>query len=122
MTDVDTFTQAYIAAALWSSSNDEGIPLDNLDAEIAPMLIERAVADCATFQRMHADLLAQAYASELGYDESQAGHDFWLTRCHHGAGFWDRGLGDVGDKLTEAAHATGNADLYIGDDGLIYCA
>lgn len=52
----------------------------------------------------------------------RAGHDFWLTRCGHGAGFWDRGLGDIGCKLTEAASVYGSVDLYIGDDGLIYAA
>lgn len=23
-------------------------------------------------------------------DDERAGHDFWLTRAGHGAGFWDR--------------------------------
>jgi hypothetical protein len=43
-----------------------------------------------------------------GYDPSQGspatylGHDLWLTSCGHGTGFWDRGLGDLGDRLTDA--------------------
>ena len=35
----------------------------------------------------------------------------WLTRNRHGAGFWDRGLGRVGDILTEVAHSFGEAYL-----------
>lgn len=46
---------------------------------------------------------------------------FWLTRCGHGCGFWD---GDWSEPaatiLTDAAHAFGNVDLYVGDDGKIY--
>ena len=29
-----------------------------------------------------------------------AGHDFALTRNGHGTGFWDRGLGEMGDMLS----------------------
>ena len=54
------------------------------------------------------------------YAESINGHDFWLTRNRHGAGFWDRGLEFVGINLTDAAHAWGEFNLYVGDDGLIY--
>jgi hypothetical protein len=53
---------------------------------------------------------------------AQIGHDFWLTRNRHGAGFWDRGLGDLGDKLTAAAHTYGESNLYVGDDGQVYVA
>ena len=63
----------------------------------------------------------EANQSDLeNLDPGQIGHDFWLTRNRHGAGFWDRGLGDVGDRLTKAAHAFGESDLYVGDDGNLY--
>lgn len=39
-------------------------------------------------------------------------HDYWLTRNHHGAGFWDRGLGDLGDRLTEAAQQDGDYHVW----------
>lgn len=51
---------------------------------------------------------------------AQFGHDLWLTRNHHGAGFWDRGRGELGERLTEAAHKMGEQNLYVGDDGHIY--
>jgi hypothetical protein len=43
-----------------------------------------------------------------------------MNRNRHGAGYWDRGLGSAGDKLTEFAHSFGSCDLYRGDDGLLY--
>ena len=47
------------------------------------------------------------------YDWGQLGHDLWLTRNHHGTGFWDRGLGGLGTSLTDIAHAMGEQHLYI---------
>lgn len=114
-TKLDQFTLAYIECALWSSTDDDGEPLDNGWHELAPETIERMAEDCADFQREHSELLE-------GISSAQAGHDFWLTRNQHGAGFWDRGLGAKGDELTAASHAYGGRDLYIGDDGLIYLA
>ena len=77
--------------------------------------------DCQKFQADNDDLLARAYGEDgTTYSAERAGHDFWLTRNGHGAGYWDRDLGAVGDSLTEKAHDYGDADLYRGDDGLIY--
>jgi hypothetical protein len=75
--------------------------------------VKQAEKDCADFRDDAGDLLD-------GIDESQAAHDFWLTRNGHGAGFWDRGLGKVGQKLTKIAKDFGSVDLYVGDDGTIY--
>lgn len=51
----------------------------------------------------------------------RAGHDFWLTRNHHGAGFWDGDWPEAaGETLTNAAHSYGETDLYKGDDKLLY--
>jgi len=55
-----------------------------------------------------------------GMNDEQIGHDFWLTRNGHGAGFWDRGLGDMGEKLTEIAKSFGGCNAVLGDDGSIY--
>jgi len=75
--------------------------------------------DCADFQEQNEKLLAEAYDHEK-YDASYAGHDLWLSRNGHGAGYFDRNLGDVGERLQDAARALGNFDLYVGDDGKIH--
>jgi hypothetical protein len=46
--------------------------------------------------------------------------DYCPTRNRHGAGFWDRGLGDLGDQLTDAAHTMGSMDAYIGDGNKVH--
>lgn len=54
--------------------------------------------------------------SELPADWEQHGHDFLLTRNHHGAGFWDRGYtNDMADTLTENAQAFGEHSVLTDD-------
>ena len=66
----------------------------------------------------------ESFAKELEATEAsdaQNGHDLWLTRNGHGAGYWDRGYDDkVSDAITDAAKSLGSVDWYVGDDGLIY--
>lgn len=47
----------------------------------------------------------------------QIGHDFWLTRNRHGAGFWDRGLGALGERLTHIAHSMG--EVWVCESGRV---
>lgn len=117
LSHLSSFTRACLEAALWSSCDDTGEPLDAAftTANIAPETIRQFIIDCTRFQVEHAALLASADLSL-----TQAGHDFWLTRNGHGSGFWDRDLGAIGEALTDAAHAFGEVDLYVGDDGLIH--
>lgn len=116
MTDliIDTFALAYVEAALWSSTDEDGEPLDGLYTidDIHPDTLAVMVKDCDDFQSFAGPFIADR--------EEQAGHDFWLTRNGHGAGFWDRGLGTVGDILTSMCRPYGEYTLYLGDDGKIY--
>lgn len=118
---LDRFARAYVECALWSSTEDDGAPLDDrfYVSDFAPEALERAAADCAAFQAASAADLDLFYG-EYGYDLEQAGHDFWLTRNGHGAGFWDRGTGDVGERLTEACRPFGECYVYVSDDGRLY--
>jgi hypothetical protein len=51
-------------------------------------------------------------------DESDIGNDLWLTRNHHGAGFWDRGYEEsVAQILTKAAESLGSVSLYLDNEG-----
>lgn len=42
----------------------------------------------------------------------QAGHDFWLTRNQHGAGFWDGDWPDHGHHLTDLCEIFGSLEVY----------
>lgn len=110
--------RAYLECALWASTYDDGSPMDDDSTiqDLADDVLADALHDIATFEEMAADLL-----SEAALDSEQVGHDLWLTRNRHGAGFWDRGLpSKIGNGLTALAHSMGSYDLYEGDDGKIH--
>jgi hypothetical protein len=120
---MDEFTASYLESALWSSTDDDGTPLDAAkysDTELAPETVARFKADCDKFRADNAEALAQASEYQ---SETHLAHDFWLTRNGHGAGFWDGDYPkELGERLTEASKLFGECDLYIGDDGLVYAA
>ena len=110
---MEFFVGGYITCALWSSTDESGDPLDNNHdrSNIDDSTMLDIVIDCWTFVKNNHHLINGAMTW------SQAGHDFWLTRNGHGAGYWDRDLGEVGELLSEAATAFGNVDLFVLDDG-----
>jgi len=139
---LDEFLDGYIEAALWSSTDESddggGEPLDKNygEGDIAPETLARMRADCAAFlnDRLGGRLIAIAERLEVEGRWSlpsgagctvmkYAGHDLWLTRNGHGAGFWDgdwsKGIADGLDKL---AKRFGTFDLYVGDDELVHGA
>ena len=124
MKEWDEFTTAYIEAALWSSieeSSGHSLDRNYTAADVAPETLARMVADCAAFQVANEAHICDGNVTTSYSADEQAGHDFWLTRNGHGAGFWDGAWDESVSKiLTDAAHAFGEFDLYVGDDRLIY--
>lgn len=117
----------YMATAEWTATveTDEGLmTLDEAYPGGVPEWSEQARAqareDLTSFLAANRDLIAKAKEIDDSYTDEQVAHDFSLTRNHHGVGFWDRGLGETGEALTEAAHGYGDLYLYVGDDGLLY--
>lgn len=125
---MDEFTRGFFETALWSSTDNSddsgGDPLDknySID-DFDPNCMQALTAECARFQEENQDAIETGGTNvKSGDDYWRAGYDFWLTRCGHGAGFWD---GDWPEpqatQLTEASEKFGNVDLYVGDDGKIY--
>lgn len=127
-TTLDEFVTGYVLAARWTS--DEVSDTD----EIAPEALASIRKDCTQFLETNlADI--ETYEDEIGVWHGNdtvrgndaaytalesAGGDFWLSRNHHGSGFFERELGALGDRLQTAAQSCGESDLYSGDDGLIY--
>lgn len=121
--ELRAFIAGYTECMLWSSHDTlaDGTELEDLqDYELAPETVERVAKDCRAFVESNlADLqlYAEQYTPKGGYNVWEcAGHDFWLTRNGHGVGFWDRGLDDLGQRLTAASHSAGSVDAYLGDD------
>jgi hypothetical protein len=54
-----------------------------------------------------------------GLEYHAIGNDFILTANRHGAGFWDRGLGERGQRLTELVHPFGTIDAFVDEQGRV---
>lgn len=141
--DLDEFTQGYIEALFftdnepgmtreqrelpeWQERIREGqaheIPGDFGFDDLAPEALRDIMANCFDFQNGESKRsldLAYDYAPD-GYEPEQAGRDLWFTRNGHGCGYWDRGLGEVGNVLADDARKIGASDTCIGDDGLVH--
>lgn len=89
---LQAFFNAYMECALWADGGK--------DSEFTLEEMAEARKECEEFIKRAGSLLD-------GLDLEQCGHDFYLTRNHHGAGFWDRDLGYVGKALTTLAHSFG---------------
>lgn len=85
--------------------------------------LEKAQEDCGDFfdRADDAGLLDHVYRFA---NDVQIGHDFWLTRQGHGAGFWDGDYkdetDDVGDDLSELSKEFGECYVIVGEDGKLH--
>jgi hypothetical protein len=113
-----------LLALLWSSTDDNGDPLDSDRYQPTPELIAKVASDLRRFiaaaealgfdpVEHRATAINRAEGDELDY----AAHDFILTRNHHGAGFWGGGWHEPwGKVLTDLAHSFGELEV-ISDAG-----
>ena len=111
--DIEAVWGGYVECALWADAprDEDGFDADFTEADIdslRPAVVAFVEANADDFD------LYMTYHPAVHF-----GHDLWLTQNHHGAGFWDRGLGELGKRLTTAAHAEGSVDLYLSDDGIV---
>lgn len=113
----DEVTDAVMAAlesgvSLATDGNGEEVRGLDVD-DVVPDVVAELANEVCDFWHTCADDLA-------GIGPGQIGYDFNLTRNGHGAGFWDRGLGEAGDRLTDRCRPFGEWCLYVGDDGKLH--
>ena len=122
----DDFMRGYVEAMLWANTfierPGEGVSTCEDVAywyrspgrwwEDTPVDLEDAEAFWEAFGYV---LLSLDYG-RLGEEWSSAelaGHDFALTRNGHGTGFWDRGLGEMGDMLSNECKTYGTHSVIV---------
>ena len=123
----------YVQCALWSSTYEhedcedcrEGQcnpSCDDGEHELSESSRAKMNVELAAFNQEVAALVeSKGDGFEMPLSDEQIAHDFWLTREGHGTGFWDRGLGSLGDELTELAKAWGSGGyFYVGEDGKLH--
>ncbi len=120
---LEAFTRGYIACALWCGvMSYDGEELESADSDFS----EDDLTDEAreTIEKECRDFVASNISDLMGcdLDSEQCGHDFYLTRNRHGAGFWDRkSRGEYADqcldRLTKTSHAYGEQSLLADANG-----
>lgn len=115
-----SMVETYAKTLLWTGMDwDDLDECDNpsrLDAawtveEVAPEAWESMEEDCNNFLE-----LTWKVEGVEKVDAVTMGYNFALTRNRHGAGFWDIGLGVLGDRLTELAHTFGEQNFYVNEE------
>jgi hypothetical protein len=112
--DVDAVLIGYLGCALWTGTDEHGEPLDKTfgSEDFDEKSRSLALRQCEAFCDENKDALQ-------GIDPTQIGHDLWLTRNGHGAGFWDRGLEEVGEALSESAKGLGEQAIFVDGNQLV---
>lgn len=117
--DFQRFYNAYIEALYFTDTGEEDQPAGHL--ALHPDALASINELCHDFASLlEREGLLEDYLSQQSPE--QLGHDLWLTRNGHGVGFWDRGLGTLGDTLSDLCRPYGECYVYEGDDGLIHIA
>lgn len=121
---------SYIECSIWASScwerlDESGHPtsFDMLDdcAGFSDSAIEKMRSELGDFHAKAEKIIDSKDWDEMGVElpsDSEIAHDFWLTRNHHGSGFWDRGMGELGEKLTELSQSYGEQHPWLNEDTL----
>jgi len=127
--DIHAMVRGYGEAGLWTSAcngmaehsdcrgEDCDVSLHDMGFEISNLsvgVMARLHQECADFVALCEGQRPEVFK---GMNAAQVGHDLWLTSRRHGAGFWDRGLGERGDFLTTWAHEFSEADFYVDNNG-----
>ena len=116
--DMNKMLKQYLVTALWSSTDEEGEALDKEHdvKDIDESFVRQSKEDCQKFMRE-----VKSELGDINLDDSNVGHDFWLTRNGHGAGFWDGDYEEeVGEFLTKISKKFKEVNIYAEDDGKIY--
>ena len=109
---LSTSVNQYLETALWSTS---GYECENLDSkyeieDVPDAFVEEACKELDEFWEKAKHL----FLEEETEDMDRIAHHFWLTRHHHGTGFWD-GDYENGDKITEICKTFSEVDDELRD-------
>lgn len=112
--DLEDALEGYLQCALWTEELDSDYDVDDFDTlsvDLARDDVEKFLEELDDYDLLD-ELLNQM-------DYNSIGHDFWLTRNGHGAGFWDRDIEELGNEITKICSEFGTKYVYE-ENGKIY--
>src|ERR1035437_1508093 len=111
--DVNKILNSYLETAIWAEESDE----NDLQGKTIHEIDKNSKANSAIEMYQFLQKAQQEASDELNtYDEEAIGHNLWLSRNGHGAGFFD----DNNDKLQNLARNMKPVDIYLSVDNKIY--
>lgn len=121
MSDVTELVDQMIYTLLWSECDDGCEPLEHMYCEhdVLPesrYYLTEVAESLLDSENEYAYDIAE-YVEHKGIE--QLAHDFILTANGHGAGFWDRGLGELGERLTAMAKGYGSFSAQVRANGSV---
>ncbi len=113
---IDNMTRAFLECAAWADC-----PEDSDANTFTKQTRKQAYQYCKRFVKTNQTLVNEYMnapqnpwlKSEEWRRYQELGHDLWLTVQGQGAGFWDRGLGALGERLTDVCRAMPSLNLYV---------
>lgn len=125
---IERFIQGYIECMLWSSvvtdflgdeTSLEHYDIEDIDDATMAQIRRECVGFLRNVAQRNGRKLKKLWSDpDLGYSIENAGHDFWLSRNGHGAGFFDN-TGPYFKKLQANARSWGEVELYLTDENRI---
>jgi hypothetical protein len=109
------FYSSYFECMIWADINSD---TENYTDGLDYLSIDRDNLISAINELDAFFLQADEILEQTDYNHDQACHDFYLTRCHHGCGFWenDHCNESQGQLLTDIAQSFGTVDICIEDN------
>ncbi len=128
--NLDKMLVHYLTTMLWSSNDEKGPMDDQYDVnDISTDAKKKSKEDCKKFldefekelekynKKNKYEKGTDEHQDLFDFDLGQIGHDFWLTRNGHGAGFWDGDYDkDIEDILMKITKKFGEVNPYVNDD------
>jgi hypothetical protein len=111
--NIDEILNSYLETALWAEESEENNLKDKTINDVDKESVVNSKIEIYNFIKK----AQQEAPDELStYDSKMLGHNLWLSRNGHGAGFFD----DNNDKLQNLARSIKPVDIYLGNDGKVY--
>ena len=121
--------KGYLTESLWSERGSGSIDHweEKSHHDFSSEAVQTITTDCHTFLE-HArrrSIRVEVVLAVGAINMECVGHDFWLTRNGHGAGFWDREDAyyvhpEIRDTFNEVAKTFPEQWIYVGDDGKVH--
>lgn len=106
----------YREAAIFLTVGEDGEPVEQQEYAYSADAQEIIRDDVIRFITGNATQI-RGFLKQTRHEWVQIGIDLHLTRNNQTSGFWDRGAGQWGEHLTEAARAFGPLTTYVNEQG-----